>query len=242
MDNFPSIADHLFIWAFGIIIPFFSGLQSAKLSGAITFDSSARMRLYLANSVMLGIAGSSILILWAASQRSFETLGFKRVDWQHQEVVIIAMILFTLLYLADILITSKSIKQHPSSSDWIKRYSFLPQYPRELPSYLVLCMSAGLFEEIIYRGFMVAYFTPHNHNNIPWMAILAPAVLFSLAHYYQGWTAVIKITIFSILFGIIFIYSNSLYPTILMHLLVDVISGIFYMHQLNKLRDRSDQH
>lgn len=257
MDNFHSIADHILIWAFGIIIPFLSGLQSDKLSGSITFDSRARIRLYLANSMMLSIAGSSILVLWMALQRPYSTLGFTSIDWNHREVVIPAIILFTLLYLADTFLTYKAVKKvegveavkdvevitkEGSKPEWINRYSFLPQQKTELPSYLLLCLCAGIFEEIIYRGFMVTYFMPTDYNNIPWMAILTPAVLFSLAHYYQGWTAVLKIIVFSILFAIIFIYTKSIYPTIIIHFLVDVSSGIFYMVQQQKVRDRSNIH
>ena len=247
MDNFPSIADHILIWAFGIIIPFLSGLQSDKVSGTITFDSRARIRLYLANSMMLSLAGSSILILWMALQRPFSTLGFTSIDWHHREVVIPAITLFILLYVADTFFTYKAVEEvetvsrESSTPDWIKRYSFLPQQRSELPAYLLLCICAGIFEEIIYRGFMVTYFMP-TCNNIPWMAILGPSVLFSLAHYYQGWTAVLKIVVFSTLFGIIFIYTKSLYPTIIIHFLVDILSGIFYMVQQQKIRQRSEDH
>lgn len=241
MDNFPSIADHILIWAFGIIIPFLSGLQSDKLSGNITFDTRARIRLYLANSMMLSLAGSSILILWMALQRPFNTLGLKSIDWHHQEVVILTTTLFILLYFTDAYITHKAIRKKGSTPEWINRYSFLPHRRIELPSYLLLCLSAGIFEEIIYRGFMVTYFMPTG-NNIPWMAILAPSVLFSLAHYYQGWTAVLKIVVFSMLFSIIFIYTKSIYPTIIIHFLVDVLSGIFYMVQQQKVRQQSEEH
>ncbi|MFN5422825.1 MAG: CPBP family intramembrane glutamic endopeptidase [bacterium] len=235
MDNFPSIADHIFIWAFGIIIPFLSGVQSQKISDSITFDSRARISLYLTNSLMLSIAGSAILVLWLATDRPFEHLGFRTIHWQHQQVIIIATILFILLYVADTLNTKKAIRQKGSSPEWIKKYSFLPQRRKELTSYILLCLCAGIFEEIIYRGFMVTYFMPADQEGFPLIALLAPAFLFGLAHYYQGWAAVIKIGIFSILFGIIFIYSKSLYPTIVIHFLVDVLSGVFYMNQLNKL-------
>lgn len=260
MNNFPTIADHILIWAFGIIIPFLSGLQSDKLSGSIILDSRSRIRLYLANSMMLGLAGSSILILWLVLQRPFGTLGLKSIDWKHQEVVIPVVILFMLLYLVDTFFTYKAVEgveeveaveaakgaeavsNESSTLDWIKRYSFLPQQRSELPSYLLLCLCAGIFEEIIYRGFMVTYFLPTVTNNIPWMAIIAPSVFFSLAHYYQGWTAVLKIVVFSMLFSIIFIYTKSLYPTIIIHFIIDVLSGIIYMVQQQKVRQQSKKH
>jgi membrane protease YdiL (CAAX protease family) len=233
MDNFPSIADHSLIWIFGIIIPFISGLQSEKLSGGVQFDSSSRRRLYLANSLMLGIAGSIVLSLWAFKKRTWNSLGFRDVDNKHLTVTVIAILIFVLAYVVDTIITNKSVKKQGSTTDWFNTYSFLPQNKQDLLPYILLCACAGFFEEIIYRGFMVSYFMPLHDKSmpIPWIAILAPAFLFSLAHYYQGWTAVVKIGIFSMLFGVIYIYSKSLYPPMILHFLVDLFSGLFYMRQ-----------
>ena len=233
MDNFPSIADHSLIWIFGIIVPFISGLQSEKLSGGVQFDSSSRRRLYLANSLMLGIAGSIVLILWAFKKRTWNTLGFRDVDNKHLTVTVIAILIFVLAYVVDTIITNKSVKKQGSTTDWFNTYSFLPQNKQDLLPYILLCACAGFFEEIIYRGFMVSYFMPLHDKSmpIPWIAILAPTFLFSLAHYYQGWTAVVKIGIFSMLFGVIYIYSKSLYPPMILHFLVDLFSGLFYMRQ-----------
>ena len=234
MDNFPSTLDHIFIWAFGIIIPFLMGLQSDRLSDQIVFDSRSRIKLYIANSIMLAIAGSSILLLWLATKRNAKTLGFTEINNKYSAVVLIIIILFFLIYLIDVLYNYKSIKQKSSTPEWIKKYSFLPHKNKEIPSYLLLCACAGIFEEIIYRGFMVTYFMPTISNEFPWLAISVPAFLFSMAHYYQGWTAVVKIMVFSILFNVIFIYSGSIYPSMIIHFLIDLLSGMFYMNQLKK--------
>ena len=238
MDNFPSLADHSLIWIFGIIIPFISGLQSEKLSGSVQFDSTSRRRLYIANSLMLGIAGSSILILWAIKKRTMSSLGFRAVDNVNLTVTYISILIFVIAYLVDTILTNKSIKKQGSTAGWFDKYSFLPQNKQDLLPYILLCACAGFFEEIIYRGFMVSYFMPFHGESalIPWIAILAPAFLFSLAHYYQGWTAVVKIGIFSMLFGFIYIYSKSLYPPMILHFFVDLLSGLFYMKQINKIQ------
>ena len=81
---------------------------------------------------------------------------------------------------------------------------------------------------------MVGYFLEGTKEGIPWLALLAPAILFSLAHFYQGWAAVLKITILAILLNVIFIYSQSLYPTMIIHFLIDLIGGIVAMLQFQK--------
>jgi membrane protease YdiL (CAAX protease family) len=236
MTTFPSLVDHLLVWAFGIILPFFSGLQSQKLSGSIQFSKESRKTLYLSNSLMLAIAGSVILILWTAKQRAFQFLGFSLPSTEHQNLVFLLVFLFLAGYTIDLYFSARKIRQSKKEESWFEKSSFLPESFKELPAYIVLCLAAGIFEEIIYRGFMVTYFLPlfSSPGDIPWVAIIAPSILFSLAHKYQGWDAVAKIFIFSLLLGAIFILSKSIYPTMVIHFLIDLIGGIVAILQFQK--------
>jgi membrane protease YdiL (CAAX protease family) len=237
MEAFPSIADHILIWVFGIILPFMSGLQSQLLEGSLQFNEYTRKKLYLSNSLMLAIAGSSVLLLWFFKQRGLTTLGFNLPRLQNQYFTVFFLVAaFIIGYVIDLYFSARKMNALKQEDNWFEKSSFLPEKTRELPSYIILCLCAGIFEEIIYRGFMVTYFLPLNgtENEIPWMAIFAPSVLFSLAHTYQGWTAVIKIFIFSLLLGVIFIITKSIYPTMILHFLIDLVGGIVAMIQFNK--------
>jgi uncharacterized protein len=94
-----------------------------------------------------------------------------------------------------------------------------------------MCMSAGVFEEIIYRGYMVTYFLPEYNfrSGLPILAVMAPAFLFSLAHYYQGWQAVLKIFLLSLLLGMIFLSSGTIWVVMLIHFLIDLAGGLVAM-------------
>jgi uncharacterized protein len=63
-------------------------------------------------------------------------------------------------------------------------------------------------------------------------------LVFAVSHLYQGIWAVIKILIVAILFGIIFWYSKSLLLVVVLHVLVDLVSGLVswlsYPKDLNK--------
>lgn len=237
MDVFPSLADHILIWVFGIILPFLSGLQSQLLSGTIQYNEYSRKKLYLSNSIILALAGSVVLFLWAFKKRSFISLGFTNPDVEKQLITVLGLItVFVVGYLIDLYISGRKTKEAIQDDNFFEKSSFLPEKLKELPSYILLCLCAGIFEEIIYRGFMVTYFLPLQGtvNEIPLMAIIAPSILFSLAHTYQGWTAVIKIFIFSLLLGSIFIITKSIYPTMVLHFLIDLVGGIIAMKQYKK--------
>jgi membrane protease YdiL (CAAX protease family) len=227
MAPFPEFTDHLYIWIFGIILPFLSGLQSSQLSGGIRFDAPLRKKLYLSNSLLLALAGSSVLILWAIKKRTFSSMGFQLPDWTNYTTLMFLLLIFIGLYVVDLFISLRKKKSPDEEEAWYEKSSFLPEKWRELPSFILLCLCAGIFEEIIYRGFMVTYFLQDGtKSGIPWIAIFAPAFLFSLAHFYQGWMAVLKIFFFTLLLNFIFIQTKSLYPTMVIHFLIDLISGI----------------
>lgn len=234
MPEFPSLSDHLLIWVFGIILPFISGLQSHQLSGSIQLDARSRRKLYLSNSLMLAFAGSSVLLLWITKDRPLSTIGFNPPNWSNWHTLLIIVFVFTTAYLADLLVSIKKSRKRENEIPWYERSSFLPNSYKEIPAYIVMCIAAGIFEEIIYRGFMITYFSQENSNSssFPWLSLIAPSALFSLAHYYQGWSAVAKIFIFSLLLSLIFINTKSIYPTMLIHFCIDLISGISAMNSL----------
>jgi membrane protease YdiL (CAAX protease family) len=230
MNDFPSITDHLVVWVFGIIFPFLSGLQSEKLNGEIVFNAESRKKLYLGNSLMLAISGGSIIGIWFLKKRPFESLGFRTIE-HFTTMLILPLIIFIIAYTIDLLNTKKQLSNGLTKNDveWFEKSSFLPEQKGELKYYIILCICAGIFEEIIYRSFMVTYFLPLQQSGFPFLALFAPAILFSLAHYYQGWQAVFKIMLFSSLLGWIFIVSKSIYLNMFIHFMVDLISGILIM-------------
>ena len=235
MNEFPSIADHAVVWIFGIILPFLSGLQSGKLNGEIVFTPETRKKIYLGNSLMLTISGLLILGIWFLKKRPIESLGFKPIE-HFSLTLIFPLTLFIIAYSIDLFKTKKQLSSDTPKNDieWFEKSSFLPEQKGELKYYIILCMCAGIFEEIIYRGFMVTYFLPQQAG-FPFLALFAPAILFSLAHYYQGWQAVIKIMLFSSVLGWIFISSKSIYLNMFIHFMVDLISGILIMKsKINK--------
>ena len=235
MNNFPSLPDHLVVWIFGIIFPFLSGLQSEKLNGQIIFNPETRKKLYLGNSLMLSLSGFSILGIWYFKQRPFESLGFKMPE-QFTPVLTTTICIFLAAYAIDLLYSKKQLanKSREENSEWFDKSSFLPEQKSELKYYLILCLCAGIFEEIIYRGFMVTYFLPIQQQGFPFLALIGPAILFSLAHYYQGWQAVFKIMAFSALLGWIFILSKSIYLNMFIHFSVDLLSGLMIMKSKSK--------
>src|SRR3989440_9531024 len=100
----------------------------------------------------------------------------------------------------------------------------LPQARRETELFLALAVTAGLCEEFLYRGFALAAFA---RAGLPsWATVGVSAVLFGLAHLYQGRGGFVSTTILGLLFGAVRLSSGSLIPIAVWHTAVDIVAGI----------------
>jgi len=99
----------------------------------------------------------------------------------------------------------------------------MPASRAEWPGFVPLAITAGLCEEVLFRGFVLwalAHVLP-----VWWMAALAQALLFGLAHAYQGPRGVFAtFVVGAFLTGIVWI-SGSLWPAMLAHALLDLNAG-----------------
>lgn len=100
----------------------------------------------------------------------------------------------------------------------------LPQSRAELVAFLALALTAGICEEFLYRGFTMAIFS--RAGLPPWCVVLFSAVLFGLAHLYQGRAGFVSTMVLGGLFGAARIAYDSLLPVVLWHAAVDVVAGV----------------
>jgi membrane protease YdiL (CAAX protease family) len=238
MDKFPLWLDHILAFVLCIGIPFYGALQRKDGFSGLTFTSDQKKRIYISGSFSLFIMGTAVMLVWLLLKRPLTEMGLTQPSnfraWWWMTIV------FAAIYLLDTIVTLSSKKGIDKTVDnWKKRTPFLPTKTNELPEYFLLCFSAGVFEEIAYRGYLVNYcwylFEGNNYQEL--LAILLPALVFSLAHFYQGTKAVFKIFILAVFFGYLFLYSGSLLIVMILHFLVDAVGGLLtikYMKDENQ--------
>ncbi|MBO6557761.1 MAG: CPBP family intramembrane metalloprotease [Pseudomonadales bacterium] len=82
--------------------------------------------------------------------------------------------------------------------------------------------SAAVGEELLVRGYLLYRMETLSNT---WIAVILQALIFSLAHLYQGWMGVINIFVLALVFGIVFVRSGrSLWPLIVAHGLIDTVA------------------
>lgn len=103
--------------------------------------------------------------------------------------------------------------------------TYLPQRALEILLWIGVSMSAGICEELVFRGYFQRQFHAYTHSL--WAAWVLQALLFGIAHGYQGIEACVKIAVYGGLFGLLAIWRGSLRPGMMAHAGSDIISGIF---------------
>ncbi len=101
----------------------------------------------------------------------------------------------------------------------------LPVTARERHWWILVSLSAGVCEEILYRGFVTHYFSGSLAATIPLGTVgawLMASLFFGLAHAYQGVAGIVRSALAGLILGSIAILSGGLLLPIVLHFLFDV--------------------
>jgi membrane protease YdiL (CAAX protease family) len=97
----------------------------------------------------------------------------------------------------------------------------LPRGPQERLWFALVSVSAGVCEEVLYRGFLLHYGLAVLHLAVGWAIALA-AVAFGVAHTYQGLKGIFLTGLLGVVFLGIYLGTGVLWPAILVHALTDL--------------------
>jgi len=99
---------------------------------------------------------------------------------------------------------------------------FLPHTDPELRAFYGLSVTAGVVEEIVFRGFVLWYLSAF----MPlWSAVVVSSAAFGLAHSYQGVGGMLRTGIAGLVFAVFYVLTGSIWLPVLGHVIVDVLQG-----------------
>ncbi len=97
----------------------------------------------------------------------------------------------------------------------------LPKTPAQRWLFLLVSLTAGICEEVIFRAFALHYLTALLPGTSIWVCVVLAAILFGLIHMGQGVAGVLSTGFLGAIFSILYIGFGSLWAPILLHILLD---------------------
>ena len=93
----------------------------------------------------------------------------------------------------------------------------------EVMLWILLSISAGICEEIVYRGYLQQQFRAATRSVT--VAVILQGLFFGLVHAYQGWKQVIVIAPLGILYGALVAWRGNLRASMIAHAWSDLFEG-----------------
>jgi len=183
----------------------------------------ARLGLYrLTLAEQWGLA-AAVVLLWVRAGRPWAALGLRAAEgwraWLAYGLVAAITLLFAqqLRKVAALPAVRERLRPRLQALD-----PMLPHSPAEFRTFLALSVTAGICEELLFRGMFIWTLQPWIGT---WGAGILGAILFGVAHSYQGRDGAIRAGVGGVVMTAVYLVSGSLIPGMVLHAIVDIGSG-----------------
>ena len=149
--------------------------------------------------------------------------------WANAEDVLIDLVIASAFWLLAIAVLGAGAKlmhlDEAGRFDSMRRQLgfLIPGTTLELLIWFAVSATAGICEEIIFRGYLQRQFAGITRSMLA--GVLISAAIFGAAHGYEGGPRMILIGIYGLMFGLLAWWRKSLRPGMIAHAWHDAISG-----------------
>ena len=167
---------------------------------------------------------ATAVLLWARVHRPWNILGLvPPQDWHLVAGILIAALVMALTIRQLRAVQRLGTKQRAVLRERLDAAEFfLPHVPAERRWFLVLSLTAGFCEELLYRGFLT--WLVASYAGLP-AAIGVVTVVFALSHAAQGRSGMIKVGLVGLTMSLIVVLTGWLVPAMIVHALIDIGAG-----------------
>lgn len=217
--------DHLLFFTIAVLFPLRSALVGfRRLRNASDADvPRVRLWLYRQAIVVQWSLAIGMLLLWAWRHRSWTTL-LLAPRLTPGLIGVLSGLVFIVILVAR---QRATLLADRSGRELVrgrlrKLERLMPRSVEDVRWFAALAVTAGICEELLYRGFVFWYL---GHWLDPWQTLAASALLFGLGHAYQGVRGVLTTGALGAFLGGVVLVSVSLYPAMVIHALMDLHTG-----------------
>jgi membrane protease YdiL (CAAX protease family) len=110
---------------------------------------------------------------------------------------------------------------------------FLPTLGLEMVAFALVCVTAGVCEELLYRGWLVNILWVASGS--VWVAVIVGAAMFGIGHAYQGITGMLRTAFIGLQLGALFVAMGSLIPGQVLHAAVNLVAAYLSAAALSRM-------
>ena len=192
-------------------------------------DFGNKIKMYLTIIIPQWVTVAIILIFWLMTNRSLNDMFHVKepiLNFQMDNLKGIGMGVLTAAgFYVLLFIFSKKLKQKFSKfiDNQIDGIRFMmPSKLKERILFVLVALTAGFCEEVVFRGVMLTYFESLPfHLSVVAIAIIM-SLLFGMIHLYQGWKGVLGTAYLGGILLYVYLITGNLWISILIHFLIDV--------------------
>ena len=212
----------------GILYPVTGYRQFKKRS--IVRGLKEKSKWYITSVISSWIPTLVILTTVILNGHSLEELGFTLNLSEERGIIFYIAIGLSAIYLTYNIYTILLLRNNKKirevhSRDIPEEYRFiLPVTKEEKLLWRLLAITAGITEEIIYRGYLFFALFLIFPNISPFIVIAISSILFSVGHLYQG-GEVWKPAAAGLFLALVFHFTGSIYIVMILHIIQDLVAG-----------------
>jgi uncharacterized protein len=219
-------------WDFAIILLFFAAAvpwlgrrRIRRLIEGPPTTTAERLTLYASTVAFQWIAVAVVLWRTRAHHVRPSALG---VSVPRVELAVAISILLAALIFVNQIVSLRRLATHPKEAHGLLPQLALRIFPQSTVdrlAFLVVVGTVAFCEELIYRGFVQRVFEDWP-GGLVFVGIIGSAVLFSVAHWYQGRRGMASTLVVGAIFSIVRAWTGSLLPSMFAHFVADLTAGL----------------
>jgi membrane protease YdiL (CAAX protease family) len=232
----PSWPDHLLVVVLTVFFPIRAatfGYRRLRLA-PLERVADVRRGLYLQAMAIQWALSALMLAIWLAHGRSARALGLvprepRLLAWGMVGAVVIALVFWFVRH---------RVRGEPAALGRVFHKlrhleRMLPHTAADKRQFHLVSLSAGICEELLYRGYLLWYLSRWL-DVIP--AVAVSSVIFGVGHAYQGAKGILQTGLVGVVMALIYLSSGSLWPAIAVHAIIDMHTGELAYSALNWTR------
>lgn len=199
-------------------------MQARTQQQVATLQLNSRVPLYLTQIAFELLLFLYVWLLGLKITRTpvRELIGGRWASWRDFGRDVRAAAIFWIIVAGVLIVLNRLVGQNETGLRAVRL--LLPQGALEMGLWVAVCVTAGFCEEFVFRGYFQRQFQAVTGRT--GAAIVLQALMFGVAHGYQGAKGVIIIAVYGAMFGILALARKSLRPGMMQHAGQDIFSGI----------------